>query len=120
MKKDACLMSFEELLPYLRAIGIEDWYKVLTVHYSDALTAHDELDERLRNTWWEIRWPDGAKSTRPTCRYLADSLRDALRLRPSIPLSAGSVLNNTGRDFLELLDLWEDEEDEYVEYCCCD
>ena len=120
MKTDSYLMSFDELVRYLEETGIKNWHGVLTLHAGDSGAAGDELNERLRNTWWEICWPDNPKTKQPICRYLADSLRDALRLRPSISLSASSALNHSGPEFFDMFDLWQDEEDEYVEYCCRD
>lgn len=119
MKTESCLVSFEELVPYLRSKGIEDWYGVVTADGGNAAAFREELNERLQNTWWELYWPDSANAVRPTCRYLADSLRDAMRLRPNIPLSESLILINSGRDFFDMLNLWQDEEEEYVE-CCYD
>ena len=51
------------------------------------LNSLDELHERFRSTWWEVIWPKNSTgdniSNQVKCRYVADSLLDALRERPN-------------------------------------
>ena len=46
----------------------------------------EELQERFRETWWEVIWPESVGKNTITdgvqCKYVADSLSDALRNRP--------------------------------------
>ena len=46
----------------------------------------EELHERFRDTWWELIWPNYTEKDSiiegVQCRYVADSLPDALRNRP--------------------------------------
>jgi hypothetical protein len=46
----------------------------------------EELYERFRGTWWEVIWPVDRNSGRlingVQCKYVADSLPDALRNHP--------------------------------------
>ena len=46
----------------------------------------EELQERFRDTWWELIWPNYIEKDSiiegVQCRYVADSLPDALRNRP--------------------------------------
>ena len=45
-----------------------------------------ELQERFKDTWWEVIWPSYAHSdyiySGVKCRYIADNLLDALRNHP--------------------------------------
>ena len=64
----------------------------------------ENLREKLRGTWWEVTWP--SLSTRHVlgrgvrCRYLADSLQDAMRLRPyaDFPVHANVEADEFGAD----------------------
>jgi hypothetical protein len=58
---------------------------------SNCVSAHytiEELYERFRDTWWEVIRPNHKDEETITkgvqCRYVADSLPDALRNRPCI------------------------------------
>jgi hypothetical protein len=91
------LLPFEELIPLLRRYGLGDRLddilklKVFSAGVSrnqpDPLLS-DECREKYSGTWWEVLWPLPQNSTSPICCfYVADSLRDALRLRPKADLS---------------------------------
>lgn len=48
--------------------------------------------QRYQGTWWEI-FPTNGSDKKVECLYLADSLRDALRLRPEGAFSAWQELD---------------------------
>ena len=58
----------------------------------------ENLCEKLRGTWWEVVWP--TLSARHglyrgvCCRYLADSLQDAMRLHPEAGFPAHGAVEN--------------------------
>lgn len=74
------------------------------------LCSLDRLNERFRNTWWEVIWPKDSIgdtiSRQVKCRYVADSLPDALRERPNEDFPYINVW-----DLLYMCDL-EDETDD--------
>lgn len=100
MMSNSSLMSFESLVDYLGRHGFMDKLDmVLQIRQSSAgiglaPTSKDlsgEYYERFTNTWWEVCWPFPQKVNQlPCCRYLADSLPDALRLRPNISIPSRS------------------------------
>jgi hypothetical protein len=91
------LVPFEELIPLLKRYGLTerlDEIMKLKVFSAGASRNHpepllsEECREKYSGTWWEIIWPLPRNSTSPLCCfYVADSLRDALRLRPQADLS---------------------------------
>ncbi len=56
------------------------------------------LCERLGGTWWEVTWlcpPDRRGSAgNIRCRYLADSLKDAVRRCPGAQLPTGAPIDD--------------------------
>ena len=110
MDYESCLMTFEELIVEFVKKGVENWYGLLVPQPDDRrLVSEQELKENLKHTWWEVAWTSGM----PRCRYLADSLRDALRLRPHITV-AGSLASAVYWEVL--LEEWEEEEQD-VDAC---
>ena len=73
----------------------------------------ESLCEKLRGTWWEVIWPtlSARHGLYPgvRCRYLADSLQDAMRLYPNAGFPAHSTVENA-EDFVS-----DDDVEETVE-----
>lgn len=108
MDTESCLMTFEELLGEFINKGVGNWYSMLVPQPDDRrLISEQELKENLKHTWWEVAWASGV----PRCRYLADSLRDALRLRSQIGITGSSTL---GMYWEAVVEEWEEEEQEDV------
>lgn len=63
------------------------------------------LCERLRGTWWEVIWPRFSArnviSAQVRCRYLADSLPDAIRLRPHADFPAHAAFSGLDEPLLD-------------------
>lgn len=124
MEYRSSLLPFETLVSFLNQNGFSD--KLDTIMH---IKSHDAMDfqpmdnnqitkeylEKFRDTWWEVLWPaTESNNLAPQCRYLADSLRDAMRLRPGIDISmladkAGYFVN-----YLMQIEDWEQDE-EYAE-----
>ncbi len=105
--KTSSVMRFEELLrlwqesrcatPILELLGIADSADDGSSEKMDSVTL-ENLSEKLRGTWWEVIWP--TLSARHGfyrgvhCRYLADSLQDAMRLYPNAGFPAHGAVEN--------------------------
>ena len=112
MDYESRLMTFEEMLVEFFDKGVENWHGMLVPQPDDrGLISEHELKENLKNTWWEVSWTFGM----PQCRYLADSLRDALRLRPQISLAGSSSSEMYWETVLSELEE-EEQEDVYAGY----
>lgn len=110
MKSDSCLMAFEELVQTFISRGVTNWPCVLVPQPDNRrLVSEQELKENLKHTWWEVAWASGI----PRCRYLADSLRDALRLRPHIELSDSYI---SAIHWISLIQEWEDGQEDAEAY----
>ena len=120
--KTSSVMRFEDLLQLwqdsraetsiLELLGIGDSPDGHGSGIMDSITLED-LREKLRGTWWEVVWPTWsarhglARGVR--CRYLADSLQDAMRLHPNAGFNLHGA-NDSAEDFIG-----EDEMDEPVQ-----
>jgi hypothetical protein len=77
-------------------------------------TILESLCEKLRGTWWEVIWP--TLSARHGlgrgvhCRYLADSLQDAMRLYPNAGFPARGAVESS-EDFAPDDDVEETSQD---------
>lgn len=117
MRIDNCLMSFQEMVEQLQKQGVENWPRVLLPkNLSPSAISDNDLNEKLRDTWWEVAWSSDVQNESPRCLYLADSLPDALRRRPHIHIAADSHLLCTAEELFELMAPWQDEEDEMEPY----
>ena len=67
--------------------------------------------ERFRGTRWQVNFPYNKKKA-PDFYYVADSLRDALRLRPELDMSYWSCSTESANDFAFSTNDWADEPDE--------
>lgn len=67
--------------------------------------------EKFRGTWWQINIPYN-KHQSPDFNYVADSLRDALRLRPELDTSYWSCSGESANEFAFRTNDWADEPDE--------
>ncbi len=113
------LLPFEELILLLKRYGFADrldtimQVRIFSVGVPmglEMLTLSDECREKYRNTWWEILWPlPKNPSTLPQCFYAADSLRDALRLRPQADISFWSDPSETLPQYLKLTEEYAEE-----------
>lgn len=70
--------------------------------------------ERFHGTWWEVIIPAGREFL-PRCIYVADSLRDALRLKPGINLSPWSSSSDLLEQFSDDAEDWSEEVD-FLDY----
>lgn len=71
----------------------------------------DDATEKFRGTWWQVRIPYN-RSESPEFQYVADSLRDALRLKPELDISYWSCSAKSTHDFVDSTNDWLDEPDE--------
>jgi hypothetical protein len=120
-------MPFETLIDNLHCHGLADKLDIImgikdifpggNPREPKSIGLSEECREKFMNTWWEVCWPDSkmAPSNPPQCRYLADTLRDALRLRPNIDITFWS---NTSESFVEYLKQTEEwlEDAEELEF----
>lgn len=120
------LMPFEALIDCLSSHGFTD--KLDTImqirrfsssnvpHHQTSLDLSDECYEKFMNTWWEVYWPfpKANPSNPPQCLYLADSLRDALRLRPNIDIAFWPDKPKSFAKYLKYDEDWL-EEDSFVQ-----
>jgi hypothetical protein len=120
--KTSSVMRFEDLVrlwqdgrpetSILELLGITTCADDGSSGTMDSLTL-ENLCEKLRGTWWEVIWP--TLSARHglyrgvRCRYLADSLQDAMRLYPNAGFPAHGAVENA-EDFAG-----DDDTDETVE-----
>ena len=89
------ILKFEELvqlwqqsrcdlsMPQLLGLVADGQDNNIAAHYTI-----DDLYERFRETWWEVIWTNHKDKDSITksvqCKYVADSLPDALRNHPNI------------------------------------
>lgn len=110
---------FEQLLQYCgnrpesisRLLGIDS--DPINFNYDEQELA-GRLYEKYAGTWWEVTFEDFsdvACETEPVCVYLADSIQDALRLRPQ---TSESYWQNALKYFDELIINMYDMEEECV------
>ncbi|HML76659.1 MAG TPA: hypothetical protein PKB02_19365 [Anaerohalosphaeraceae bacterium] len=121
MEYRSSLLPFETLVAVLNQNGFSDKLDtIMHIKSFDMMHAQqidnnqitEEYRERLRDTWWEVLWP--AKDTdnlTPQCRYLADSLRDAMRLRPGIDISLLADKSGSFVNYLMEIEDWEQDEE---------
>lgn len=88
------ILKFEEIVELWRhsncSLSIPELLGLVAENQSSSAAAAfytlEELYERFRGTWWEVIWPSYRVSNRlingVQCKYVADSLPDALRNRP--------------------------------------
>ncbi len=120
--KTSTVMRFEDLVrlwqdsraetSILELLGLTAGADRGSSRQMDSVTL-ESLCEKLRGTWWEVIWP--TLSARHglyrgvQCRYLADSLQDAMRLYPNAGFPARGAVENA-EDFLG-----DDDMDETVQ-----
>lgn len=112
MMEKTYLVAFGELFGFLNKHGLYQQLSNvsgfaalsrLELQHSKDIT-YQEMLERFDGTWWEVEIPIH-NETSYRCTYVADSLKDALRLKPGINLSPWS-------SSYELLEMsWDDTED---------
>jgi hypothetical protein len=97
MTERAYLVAFDELLEFL--VKHRLWNKQAHITSINQLTLlkgyetnnneDQSFIERFQGTWWEVSIPVNNEIL-PKCAYVADSLTDALRLKPNVALSRWS------------------------------
>ena len=112
------LKSFGQMVQLLEENGVKvDHLLALTAQAAPSRmicngqtveVGHD-LFEKLVGTWWEVELND-IRKTPSQCAYLADSLQDALRLRPEIDTSYWCSDADTIQTFLDEIEDWVDDE----------
>jgi hypothetical protein len=122
MESQFRLLPFEELISLLSQHGFTDRLAMvmkMRVFSEEGSRNHpipalsDECREKYSGTWWEILLPLPQDYTAPLhCFYVADSLRDALRLRPRTDLSFWANSSQTPTQFLNQTQEWFEEMEE--------
>jgi hypothetical protein len=114
MMEISYLVPFEDLFEFF--IRYRLWDKLSDNHHLKTLIQeqfcnpsieNQEAFEKFRRTWWEVSIPDNS-SLLSQCIYVADSLRDALRLKPGINLSPWA-------SSFEQLELEFDDSEDWIE-----
>ncbi len=127
MMSHSSLMPFESLIDYLSSHGfanrLDAIMQIRRLHFDSnlqnpkSLNLSDECCQKFANTWWEVCWPSPKAdlSNPPQCMYLADSLRDALRLRPNINIMFWPDRPKSFAKYLICNDDWSEYDDELAE-----
>ncbi len=117
MKNKTYLMSFERVIQLIEGNGRHPVPSRVPSHppvqsrlfcVSQSTVISNEVIERLVGTWWEVELSDEGEILRQ-CRYLADSLQDALRLRPNIDISYWCIAGESKTYFLTEITNWVDD-----------
>lgn len=112
------LMSFGQMVQLLEENGVRvDHLLALTAQAvpsrmicnNQTVEVGHDLFEKLVGTWWEVELSN-IRKTPSQCAYLADSLQDALRLRPEIDTSYWCSASETTGDFLFEIEGWVEDE----------
>ncbi len=121
MKYRSSLLPFDTLVALLNQNGFSDKlnaimhikpFDTMPPQLIDNNQITEECRERLRDTWWEIQWPaTDSDFLAPECRYVADSLRDAMRLRPGIDISLLADKSSLFVNYLMEIEDWEQDEE---------
>jgi hypothetical protein len=118
MNKQPLLMVFEELWPILLKTSFlaPIWRQIrIPAGYFSVLQGKPDPDvlaewvEKNRKTWWEVTWETPNSAAEPVlqqCWYIADTFADAVRLRPDLTISYGSLETLTAPE----MELFEDLE----------
>lgn len=118
MKARTYLMSFERMVRFLQDDGVVIDGRLMMSDPSvlsdlmcaeHALTQVGDLFEKFLGTWWEIELGCGRQRL-ARCYYLADSLQDALRLRPDIDTSYWCDCSGSLSQFLSEVTAWQEDE----------
>jgi len=122
MESQSRLLPFEELISLLSRQGFAQRLEMIMkvrVFSDEGSRNHpmpvisDECREKYSGTWWELLLPLPQDYTAPLhCFYVADSLRDALRLRPRTNLSFWANSSQTPAQFLNQTLEWLEEMEE--------
>jgi hypothetical protein len=122
METQLYLLPFEVLLTLLQQRGfannLDTIFKIRVFSNGvdlgqEMLELSEECREKYRDTWWEVVWPQPHnKSSLPQCFYVADSLRDALRLRPRTDISFWANPAETLTQYLAQTKEWFEETEE--------
>ncbi len=121
MEYRSSLLPFETLVAVLNQNGFSDQldtimhiksFDMMHAQQIDNNQTTEEYREKLRDTWWEVLWPaTDSDNPTPQCRYLADSLRDAMRLRPGIDISLLADKSGSFVNYLMEIEDWEQDEE---------
>jgi hypothetical protein len=124
------LMVFEELIQLLlqtrQSVLISRGLRIENLPSAFALTwdnlrrcpSFQEWLEKYQRTWWEVLWSahaaEGQSWIIQQCLYIADSLSDAIRLRPHMTISFRSFTPTQIESVWEQQKDWE-EQSEWLE-----
>lgn len=116
MKTKTYLMMFEQLIELLGcdySTGSQLADSTLSKIGADfidrsALWESEVLLERLASTWWEVEVNLHDQPSR--CLYVADSLVDAIRLRPHIDVSFWSTWHSSVACFVADMEEWTEQQ----------
>ena len=118
MKSQTYLMSFERMLRILQENGINIERSLVMrmtsppsrlVCNGQAVVLSNDLCEKFLGTWWEVELA-GDDEIPSRCFYIADSLQDALRLRPHIDTSYWCDYAENSRQFVSEIANWQEDE----------
>ena len=118
MRPRTYLMSFEQTVQLLQDNGVNiDNRLVVSLPLSPArlicngqkVVLSNDLHEKFFGTWWEVEISNGSQMP-SRCLYLADSLQDALRLRPEIDTSYWCNVEEDTSRFLAEVSNWQEDE----------
>jgi len=118
MKTKTYLMPFDRIIRILESNIVKSEYiserKEHLSKYSQfcirqPFAPSDELLEKFDGTWWEVEFGT-QEQTLSRCFYLADSLQDALRLRPGIDTSFWCGTTEREAAFLAEISNWLEDE----------
>ena len=128
MNKKSYLMPFEEVVKMLIGKGlggnIPDLMRLRSMpeaRCEDYFSSpgYQECQERYHQTWWEIICDQEFESKLPSspfqCLYLADSLKDAIRLRPRGKIRFWSCSTKDMNTYLDQMEDWSDDQDIFEE-----
>lgn len=116
MKSRTFLMSFERMIKLLHEGSLEvNCLPAIDLNFSQykyfdddlSVSLKNDLSEKFTGTWWEVQLNHQMKIP-SYCSYLADTLQDALRLRPDISYWCSTSENGT--QFLDEIEGWQEDE----------
>lgn len=86
------------------------FYKI-NVNKSNLYFVGEDASEKFRGTWWQIKIPY-KQGESAEFQYVADSLRDALRLKPELDTSHWSCSTESAHEFVSGTHDWSEEPEE--------
>lgn len=118
MKGKTYLMSFERMVRFMQDNGVAIDSRLMVSYPStpsrlmcdgQTVVLSNDLFEKYLGTWWEVELADDEQQP-ARCYYLADSLQDALRLRPGIDTSYWCDFVGNPSQFISEIAAWQEDE----------